>query len=296
MLRQIIVVFLSLAVLVMPRAWAADRGALFKVTGNGHTMHLFGTMHMGKAEFYPLEPRITQALAEASALAVEVDVEGDPAALAATMKAHGMRAEGEPGYKSRDPAFVRRLERATKAAGIDIAATDQFKPWMTAMMLGISDYVALGYNPGFGLDLRLAQMARQNKIRVIELESIGAQLSLFSSIGNEEQWRLLEETVAMIESGEQRKDARMITDAWANADKAVLDALALRVETETSSGARFMQKKLLEERNGPMADKLALLLAQQDKTVAAVGVLHLVGKHSIPAKLSARGLKVERIY
>jgi len=53
---------------------------------------------------------------------------------------------------------------------------------------------------------------------------------------------------------------------------------------------------MLEERNGPLANKLATLLEEQDNAVAAIGVLHLVGKHSVPAKLRALGLTVERIY
>jgi uncharacterized protein len=72
MRRPIIVVFLSLLMLALPSAWAAERGALFKVSGSGHTMYLFGTMHVGLPEFYPLEPRIATAVQNASALALEV--------------------------------------------------------------------------------------------------------------------------------------------------------------------------------------------------------------------------------
>ena len=45
-----------------------------------------------------------------------------------------------------------------------------------------------------------------------------------------------------------------------------------------------------------MADKLAQMLAQKNNSVAAVGVLHLVGKTSVPALLRARGMTVERVY
>ena len=37
-----------------------------------------------------------------------------------------------------------------------------------------------------------------------------------------------------------------------------------------------------------LADKLAQLLAKENKSVAAVGVLHLIGKNSVPALLGAR--------
>ena len=79
MRRQIIVILLSLFCFALPSAWGADRGALFKVSANGHTMYLFGTMHVGVPEFYPLEPRIAQAVAGASTLALEIDAGRDPA-------------------------------------------------------------------------------------------------------------------------------------------------------------------------------------------------------------------------
>src|SRR3954462_10431092 len=68
MRRQIIVVFVSLFWLALSPAWGADRGALFKVEGSGHTMYLFGTIHVGQPGFYPLEPRIVAAVSGASKL------------------------------------------------------------------------------------------------------------------------------------------------------------------------------------------------------------------------------------
>jgi len=53
---------------------------------------------------------------------------------------------------------------------------------------------------------------------------------------------------------------------------------------------------LLDGRNGALADKLAVLLKKEEKTVAAIGLLHLLGKRGVPALLQARGYRVERVY
>lgn len=45
-----------------------------------------------------------------------------------------------------------------------------------------------------------------------------------------------------------------------------------------------------------MADKLDALLRRETHTMAAVGLMHLVGKDSLPALLRAKGLKVEQLY
>jgi uncharacterized protein YbaP (TraB family) len=292
MRRRIIVVFLSLFWLALSNAAAADRGALFKVTGKGHTMYLFGTMHVGLPEFYPLEPRIVQALAGAPTLALEVDPAMPPEALAKMIGEFGMAADGS----AMPPALKARMERALRQAGMDPAGMAQLKPWLVAMVLGVHEFSLLGYRADLAVDAHLAAQARANKTRVIELESAGAQMALFGSLSEADQLRYLDDSITLIESGKQRAEVRQIVDAWRTADQAALDAIAARVEDDQTFSGRFMQKVLLEGRNGAMADKLLLLLEREDKAVAAIGVLHLVGKNSVPMLMRARGVTVERVY
>jgi len=298
MRRQIIVAFLGWLLLGLhpAAAHAAERGALFKVSGHGHTMLLFGTMHVGLPEFYPLEPRIAAAVAGASTLALEIDPMLDPAGLAAAMRRHAMLAPGSPSYESQPPPFRKRLERALKKANIDMAAVDRFKPWLLATTLALAEYAEQGYRTDMSVDLRLAQLARAGRVPVIALETVEGQLGMFDRLSTEEQWRFLDESMALIETGKQRGEVRQIVDAWRYADQAALEAIATRAESDTSMAGKFVQKVMLEERNGPLADKLAGLLEKQDNSVAAIGVLHLVGRHGVPVKLRARGFTVERIY
>lgn len=296
MRRQIIVILLSLFCFALPSAWGADRGALFKVSANGHTMYLFGTMHVGVPAFYPLEPRIEQAVAGASALALEIDSRRDPAAMAEAVGKHGMNAPGVSLYDQMAPELRERLVKVMGRAGVDAGAVAGLKPWLVVVMLALSEYGAQGYSPDLAVDLHLAQLARAKGVPVMELESVDSQLSLFSGMPLAQQFRLLAEVVAMIEQGEQAAEVRQVIAAWSGADKAGLDAIARRIEEDQTVSGRFLQKVLLEQRNVTMAEKLAQLLAQKNNSVAAVGVLHLVGKTSVPALLRARGMAVERVY
>ena len=296
MRRQIIVILLSLFCFALPSAWGADRGALFKVSANGHTMYLFGTMHVGVPSFYPLEPRIEQAVAGASALALEIDSRRDPAAMAEAVGKHGMNAPGVSLYDQMAPEFRGRLVKVMGRAGVDAGAAAGLKPWLVVVMLALSEYGAQGYSPDLAVDLHLAQLARAKGVPVMELESVDSQLSLFSGMPLAQQLRLLEEVVAMIEKGEQAAEVRQVIAAWSGADKAGLDAIARRIEEDQTVSGRFLQRVLLEERNVTMAEKLAQLLAQKNNSVAAVGVLHLVGKTGVPELLRARGMAVERVY
>jgi uncharacterized protein YbaP (TraB family) len=296
MQRPIFAILLSLFCCSLPPAWGAERGALFKVSGNGHTMHLFGTMHVGVPAFYPLEPRIARAVAGASTLVLEIDAGRDPALMAGAMSRHALAAAGGGLHRQLTPDLRQRLDTALAQAGIVPAAVAGFRPWLVVTLLALAEYGAQGYRPELAVDLHLAQLARASGVAVIELESVEGQLALFARLSDSEQVRLLEETVVLIEKGRQRAEVRQIVEAWSNADKAALDAIAHRIREDHSIAGRFLRTVLLDERNVMMADKLAQLLARQDNSVAAVGVLHLVGTHSVPELLRARGITVERVY
>jgi uncharacterized protein YbaP (TraB family) len=296
MRRKIIVMFLSLFFFVLASASATDRGALFKVAGNGHVMYLFGTMHVGLPEFYPLEPRIASAIAGASVLALEIDPQMSPEAMGAALSAHGMMEKGADVFDTLSPPDRARVQAALARAHIAPADVMRFKPWLVATLLALAEYGAQGYNPALSVDAHLAKMARSGKVKLVELESIDAQLSMFNRLSPQEQVEYLKESVTMIESGRQSAEVRQIVEAWSNADKAALDDIAVRAEKDTSLSGRFVQKIMIDERNVTMAAKLAHMLTTEKNSVAAVGVLHLVGTKSVPVLLKAQGMTVERVY
>ncbi|MGX4640983.1 TraB/GumN family protein [Massilia sp. SYSU DXS3249] len=295
MRRPIIVVFLSLFLMTF-QALAAERGALFKATtSKGNTLYLYGTIHAGRADFYPLEPRIRAAMAAAPALVLEIDAGRDPAAVAAAFEQHGMFPAGSRGLVGLPDKQRRGIESGLRQQGVDPAAVARMKPWMVATLLGVMDIGKLGYDPALGVDMHLAGLAR-GKSRIEELESAQAQAALMNRLPDADQWRLLEETLANMASGRQLREGRELFDAYERADQAALDRIARRVDTDTTLTGTFTRDVLLTERNGPMADKVASLLARENNAVVAVGLLHLLGKNGLPELLRQRGITVERVY
>ena len=273
-----------------------NRGALFKVERAGHTLYLFGTIHVGAPDFYPLEERVSAALARAGALALEVDPHGDPAAMQQALRRHGLYATGGPAALDIAPAFKPRLEHLLRRYGIAPQSVAPMKPWLLASVLAVGEFSAQGYQASMAVDSYLSRQARERKIPVIELESVGSQMALFGGMPLRDQLRFLEESIEGIEDQQQARQARDMAEAWRNADAAALDFLSRELAADDSFSGRFMQKVLLEGRNPALADGIARLLARERNSMAAIGVLHLVGEHSVPALLRQRGLKVERVY
>ena len=296
MMRQKFVWMTCLLWLIAVPGWATDRGALFKVTGQGHTQYLFGTMHVGLPAFYPLEPRIVDAVRHASTLALEIDPAQPPEAMAQAMLRQGMVVPGGAGYDKMAPARRVQLDAALKQAGIDAEAAKTLNPAMLAALISLTQYQKLGYRPDLSADAWLAQLARQGSTRILALETVDSQLGEFKKLTRAQQWGFLDESLDNLASGEELTEARDLVEAWSHANRAALDALAAHAEEDTSVSGIFMRDVLLDGRNGALADKLAALIQGEDHTVAAIGLLHLLGKRGVPALLEAKGYQVERIY
>jgi uncharacterized protein len=282
--------------LATPMAHGTDRGALFRLTLDGHVMHLFGTLHVGLPDFYPLEDRLTGALAEASTLALEIDPDQPRADLQEALRAHGMLAPGNLAYDSLPPLQKRRLDVLLQQGGLDASFMLGFKPVLLATMLTLAEYTRQGYRADLSSDAWLARQARRRHVRVLALESLGGQLALLDRLPIPDRWRFLEEMMDTIESGAQRTEAREVVRAWSTADRQALDRMAERCEMDRSVSGRFVTQVLLKERNVGLADRLLQLLRAEDRTVAAIGVLHLLGAGSVPELLAQSGVAVERIY
>lgn len=294
MARRIIIIFLAAFSLLAAPAWAVERGALFKVSGHGHTMYLFGTIHMGLPEFFPLDESVTRALAASTTLALEIDPTVQTAEMAAAVQRIALTTPAI--VASMPPALGPRLTRHLEALGAPTTLSTTLKPWMLILTLTMIEYAKLGYRPDLAIDAHLAKLAHSQHIKVIGLETVESQLDLFDHLPVADQWTMLDETLASLDSGEAQQDVRSVTNGWARADRATLDALVLKYEKDRRLSSQIMQRRFLTERNRPMAAKLNGLLTRENNTMAAVGLMHLIGKDSLPALLRAKGLKVERVY
>jgi uncharacterized protein YbaP (TraB family) len=294
MARRLVVIFLAAFTLLASPAWAVERGALFKVSGHDHTMYLFGTIHVGLPEYFPLDESVTRALAASSTLALEIDPTEQTAELTAAVQRAGMTTPAI--VAAMPPALGPRLTRHLEALGAPAALSTQLKPWMLVLTLATVEYAKLGFRPDLGVDAHLAKLAHGRNIKVIGLETVESQIDVFDHLSAGDQWTILDETLESMDSGESKEDVRALTDGWAKADHAALDGLAVKFEQDQRLSSQIMQRRLLTERNGPMADKLDGLLTREKTTMAAIGLMHLIGKDSVPNFLRAKGLKVERLY
>jgi uncharacterized protein YbaP (TraB family) len=274
---------------------ATHRGTLYRVSHKGNTSYLFGTIHVGKPEFYPLGVEVMRAFSKASKVAFEMDLD-DMAAIQSGMLKYGAYKPGDSLQNHLPADTFAKLKLAVEKAHLPLESFMQLKPWVVADILMMSALEQSGYVHQHGIEEFLLREAKQQKKQVIGLETADFQFSLFDGLNEKQQAQFLSEVLDEIEDGKARKDTDDLVDAWSKADAKELTRLMNETLSEKTVSSEFTQRVLLDQRNPGMATKVEGLLKHDKVTFVGVGLLHLIGEKSVPALLRKRGYVVERIY
>jgi uncharacterized protein YbaP (TraB family) len=274
---------------------ASRRGVLYRVKHGDGIAYLFGTVHVGRPDFFPLPPEVMRALTDARRLAVELDIRED-APFQQALQRHGLYAADDGIANHLSAPALQKLRQALARFGMPFEQVARMKPWMLANLLSGLSLEKSGYRRLHGAEFYLLAQAQQQHKTVRELESADYQMALFDAMSEREQETYLLESLADLDDDRAVRRDIALLDAWSRADrKAYETALRETVARDTLS-ADFTRRILLGRRNPEMADKVAALLQEQGSSFVAVGLLHLLGKDGLPELLRQRGCEVERLY
>ena len=271
------------------------RGTLYRVQYQGHTAYLFGTIHVGKPEFYPLEPQVLQGLKEAEVLAVEFDIsDGEPVQKAVFKYALYPNAGTIDQHVA--PKTLARTKKALEGLGLPYDGVSHMKPWMIADEILILSLQKQGYPSELATDIFLINTAKSDKKPIVSLESADFQLGIFDKLTPKQQEAYLNDSLDDLESGEVASKNQDLLTAWAHADQKAFDALLAEARDDKTVSGRFFYRNLLLARNPAMADKIAQLIKAHEHSFVGIGLLHLVGQEGVPQLLQKKGFTVERLY
>lgn len=249
-----------------------DKPPFYQVTYQGKTAYLLGSMHIGKADFYPLADQIEQAFTQSKALVVEADVRG--ANVAALLQKYG--TETLP----IDNETKNVLADYCKGKANLCAALSSYAPWLQSLQLSVGRYTALGYSALYGVDSVL--VAKAGNRPIYELESIDFQFKLLSSFSPDTQWKMVRDAIEAPDD-----DMLELISAWRRGDETRLADL---MEGEMlREGDTDMVEKMLWDRNKGMANKIAQLMTSatiKTPLFIVVGAGHLVGRKSVQSYLA----------
>lgn len=290
-LRLLMAVAVSLLASV---SWAqADyRPPLWEVRSGDTTVYLFGTIHVGKPDFYPLPAAVESAFRQADVLALEVDPTEAQEAMNAMIAS--MYTPPDSIERHVAPTLLAQVRKVAAAYGVQFEQIRQMKPYLLMFTLTSLEYARLGYDASSGMENHLSQRARSSGKKIVSLESMGQQMQMLDGLSNQLQAAMLQVTVEEILNDSVTGLVTDMISAWRSGNTARLgEVLTVEERRLPPPLAREFHSRFLTERNINMANMVARMLEGEQKVFVAVGALHMVGDDGIPALLAAKGYKVK---
>ena len=271
---------------------AVQKHFLWKVTGGNGVAFLFGTVHVGKADIYPLAAIIEDSFKQSDILVEEVD----PANAAEAQRRSQNILKGAI-YPDGD-GVANHLSETTRARLAEYAKAGQLgadyaraKPWLLSLMIVQRQLQQMGFDPSKGLDRHFIQEARRMDKPIEGLETADFQLRMFSSFSEELQDQLLLATLVDAEQATEILDRTM--EAWRSGNIAAMEDLITR-DVREYPFLKTLKEKMFYERNDAMTRKIEAFLETGKTYFVAVGAGHLVGERGIVNQLRRKNYRVEQ--
>jgi len=265
---------------------------LWEVSSLTNRVYLYGTVHAGKASWYPLPSAVEAALADSKVLVVEADIT-DTAALAKTGTAMTLTAPDTLKAHVAPDAYARFVKLLPRY-GITEAQTAGMKPFMAVSLLVFSEWARAGYLPQYGTENYLIRKAHAELKPVAEIEGVEAQVKLMQSLTEEENRTLFAGTVAALETDLTGEQIKGMVAAWQVGDPGSMLLIARRYN-ELVPGAKEFEEKFIWSRHEAMTKKIeGYLNDSRERHFIAVGSLHLAGPRGLVEMLRSRGYVVKQ--
>lgn len=267
-------------------AWAAkapDRGVLWRISKGGHSSYLYGSLHVGRADWAYPGPALRAAWAATEVLAVELDPVDVMPALAAMPREAPLPAP-----------LARRLEVQAQAACLPPGALGALPAMLQLSTLVLMQARHDGFDAGFGQDVMLLAWAKADGRPVQSLESVQEQLEALSPPPAELQ-AVVDGSLRQLQRGQVRGPLRRLAEAWARGDLKTLADYPRWCVCADSPTERAWMARVNDGRNGPLAARITALHDAGQRLLVAVGALHMSGEQALPRLLAAEGFTVEAV-
>ena len=277
---------------------------LWKVTDpEGHTLYLFGTIHVGDARSDAVLEKVSPFLLSCDALAVEFDLVAYEKDLGAVMADYQQFV-----YTDGSTVRDRMPEELYESCAELLREAGAYSPMLDYYNLGmwasLADTAALmirsDLDPNAGMDRKLILLSYDNDIPVLDVESSAFQMGLLNSFPDELNLLHIQAVLDNLDSYGEETDK--LYEAWLDGDYDAILALVLG-EEETDEDYTEEQLAMIEDYNRAMIDdrnrgmaQVALDWLAEGKTVFfAVGTGHMVGEAGLAQLLTDAGCTVERV-
>lgn len=276
-----IVFYLLIFILVVNCIFCQTKGVFYEISSDDSRVYALGSIHLGTADLYPLDPIIEKAFEKSEVLAVELDIT-DPKnvfkAQAYILK-KGLYKKGDSIENHADPELVKDLKEVLGEENFE--KVKFYKPWVLLFQISSS----LAYNTldvKYGVDFYFINKAKESDKKIVALETIEEQLDAFSEIPEEDQLKILKSNLEELKDLKDKKIEEYYSEllnAYKDGDKKRLEELLLG--DLKKEGYDVFYQYVYIKRNFRFVEGIKRLMKDYKSIFVVIGAGHLIGEENV---------------
>ena len=270
------------AQIVKPFLWELSRG--------DKIVTLFGSLHVGKPDFYPIPESVIKRFEDSTVLAVEADITL-PETQQACVKLAATDDKLEDMLSGDDFAA---LNGYVKASNIPEATFSKRKLWMVNLALVGAELNQLGVDFAKGLDVVFLREAKAARKRVVEVEGGAQQCGALAGASTAETTAALTRFLAAVRQNRMEKRLDQMLVAYRAGDGPSLNKV-VNEEFGDSKEGMMAKQRVFDNRHPPMAERIDSYFKSPERHFVVISVGHMFGDNNLLDALAKRGVSVKRV-
>ncbi len=288
--KKYYIIAISIVSFLLIKPLSADNGKpdLWQIKNADKISYLFGSIHLGKEDLYPLSKTVQNAYSSTDYLVVEIDLKpGDEEKLGSLIQKHGLDVS-RPLEQRLTPETLLVYQKACLVKKLPCEQFAPFKAWFVSVQLSVMQMLALGYDEKLGIDKHFLDLAHQSDKKIISLESAESQINIFADFTQQQQELLLVQSLEITDN-----DILDLLNSWKSGDDDLM--LSIFKKDIEKPGAKEMYQSILDDRNFNMAAQIGKAINAGKSLFVVVGAGHMIGRNGLVELLKKDGFTLKQI-
>jgi uncharacterized protein YbaP (TraB family) len=266
------------------------QSSVWEISKNGNTLYLGGSVHILRAEDYPLPQEFDMAFDKSDILVLEADVaQMQNPEVAQKMMAQSMLPSDETLQTVLDAETYKLLADKSAELSFPLDNMQKMKPAMVVTFLTMGKMQQLGFTPQ-GVDTHYETKARENNMKIDFLETIDFQIDLFTNMGTGYENEFVKYSLEELDNVE--KQINLLIPEWRNGSSTLLETV---INPELKEKFPTVYQTINIDRNNDWLPILETYLQDERVEFVVVGLAHLHGEDGLLALLRNKGYVVKQV-
>lgn len=265
------------------------QSSVWKISKDDKSLYLGGSIHILRAEDYPLPASFDYAFNNSDRLVFETDIEQIATTETTQMiMGQSLLPDGSTITDILNDSVYEQLNTMCTSFGMPLNQLAKLKPAIIVTILTMAKMQQLGFSSE-GVDLYYFKQAKEAQKTIDFLESLEAQINLLTNMGIGYENEFVQYSLDDLNQVEQ--EIHMLVSEWKNGTSGEMEAMLVQMKESFPS----VYKSMMADRNDDWIPKIEAFFKDDCTTFIIVGLAHMYGDDGLLQQLEGKGYHIEQM-